>query len=106
MNDKELICLLKAEIQDLQDQLAGAIPPDAEFMDDLNLDNLRDTAVREAVRRSVLQKDAAEALGIDRWTLCKMMRRMGLEQPDKWDAKRRQRSSVCAADPLHWKQSA
>jgi DNA-binding protein Fis len=106
MNDKELIRMLKAEIQDLQDQLAGDIPPAAEFMDDLNLSRIKDIAVNEAVKRSTSQKHASELLGVDRGTLTRIMKQMGLKSPDKWRCNRREQSSARASCLSHWKKSA
>lgn len=79
MNDKQIICLLKAEIQDLEDQLADRRLPSVECMDDLNLSKIKERVVREAVSRCPLQKDAAALLGVDRSTLVNLVRKYNIK---------------------------
>lgn len=84
MNDdsQQLIRLLKAEIQDLEDQLANGRTPDVQFMDDLDLRRLRRTAMQEALNRTNGNvKEAATLLGIDRSSLSTFIRRYGLTKP-------------------------
>lgn len=85
-DDKETIRLLKAEIQDLEDQLADQRIPSVEFMDDLNLLALRKRAMQEALNRSYGNvKKAAEMLGLDRTSLSTYIRRYRLKKPFRLD---------------------
>ena len=91
MTDAELIRLLKAEIQDLQDQQADGHMPSVELLDDLNLERVKVRAMQEALNRSESVTEAARMLGIDRVTLARCIRRHGLKRPvfvqtGKWEA--------------------
>jgi len=79
MNDKQVICLLKAEITDLQDQLDGASIPSVECMDDLNLAQMKRRAVTEAIRRAGTITGAAKLLGIHRTSLQHLAPKYGLK---------------------------
>lgn len=76
-NDKQLVCRLKAEIQDLQDQLECISDSDGnrtgiepETRTDLNLRAYTGRLVTEALRRSGGNKTlAAKMLGINRTTM-------------------------------------
>lgn len=104
MTEAELIRLLKAEIQDLEDQLAGSLPS-ADVMDDLNLRSVKLRVVKEAMRRSDnIIAHAAKMLGTDRWTLTKYLKRNGLFTPTPPSERTRVALRVIGHDALKlWK---
>ncbi len=71
-DDRQLIRMLKSEIQDLQES-------SIHHMEDLNLRRIAELAVREAIERSQTLMGAARLLGVDRTTLKRHLSAYGIE---------------------------
>ena len=80
----QIICLLKSEIQDLEDQLADKTLPSIECLDTLDLREIKIRVVKEAINRTNTQKEAADLLGLDRTSVHRFMLSNNIKSPDKW----------------------